>query len=122
MAKLTEEAKKAIAEFGAALVATASKDGKPNVSLKGSFRVLDDEHVIFADIASPRTMANLGENPQLSAIVFDPATRKGCRVWGKAVEILDSGGLFDTISAEFAKMKMEVKHVVKVAVEEVVVF
>jgi len=42
MAKLSEEAKKAIAEFGAALVATASKDGKPNVSLKGSFRVLDD--------------------------------------------------------------------------------
>ena len=122
MAKLSEEAKKAIAEFGVALVATASKDGKPNVSPKGSFRVLDDEHVIFADIASPRTMANLRENPQLSAIVFDPATRKGCRVWGKAVEILDSGNLFDTISAEFAKMKMEVKHLVKVAVDEVVTF
>jgi len=122
MAKLSEEAKKAIAEFGAALVATASKDGKPNVSLKGSFRVLDDEHVIFADIASPRTMANLRENPQLSVMVFDPATRKGCRVWGKAVEILDSGNLFDTISAEFAKMKMEVKHLVKVAVDEVVTF
>ena len=45
MAKLSEEAKKAIAEFGVALVATASKDGKPNVSPKGSFRVLDDEHV-----------------------------------------------------------------------------
>jgi hypothetical protein len=122
MAKLTEEAKKAIAEFGAALVATASKDGKPNVSLKGSFRVLDDEHVIFADIASPRTMANLGENPQLSAIVFDPATRKGCRVWGKAVEILDSGDLFDTISAEFAPMGMKVNHVVKVAVDGVITF
>jgi len=122
MAKLSEEAKKAIAEFGAALVATASKDGKPNVSLKGSFRVLDDEHVIFADIASPRTMANLRENPQLSVMVFDPATRKGCRVWGKAVEILDSGNLFDTSSAEFAKMKMEVKHLVKVAVDEVVTF
>jgi len=122
MAKLSEEAKKAIAEFGAALVATASKDGKPNVSLKGSFRVLDDEHVIFADIASPRTMANLGENLQLSAIVFDPATRKGCRVWGKAVEILDSGDLFDTISAEFAPMGMKVNHIVKVAVDEVVTF
>ena len=122
MAKLSEEAKKAIAEFGVALVATASKDGKPNVSPKGSFRVLDDEHVIFADIASPRTMANLRENPQLSVMVFDPATRKGCRVWGKAVEILDSGSLFDTSSAEFAKMKMEVKHLVKVAVDEVVTF
>jgi hypothetical protein len=122
MAKLTEEAKKAIAEFGAALVATASKDGKPNVSLKGSFRVLDDEHVIFADIASPRTMANLMENPQLSVMVFDPSTCKGCRVWGKTVEILDSGSLFDTISAEFTARGMKVNHIVKVVVDEVVTF
>jgi hypothetical protein len=40
MAKLTGEAKKIIGEVGPALIATASKDGKPNVSVKGSFRVL----------------------------------------------------------------------------------
>jgi len=122
MAKLSEEAKKAIGELGPSLVATASKDGKPNVSLKGSFRVLDDEHVMFADIVSPRTTANLRENPQLSAIVFDAATRKGCRIWGKAVEILASGNLFDTISAEYASKGMKVKHVVKVKVDEVITF
>jgi predicted pyridoxine 5'-phosphate oxidase superfamily flavin-nucleotide-binding protein len=121
MAKLTEEAKKIIAERGPALIATASKKGEPNVSPKGSFRVLDDEHVIFADIASPRTIANLRENPLLSAIVFDPATRKGCRIWGEA-EILDSGALFDSISAEFAARKMEVKHLVKVIVKEMATF
>ena len=119
MAKLSEEAKKLIGELGPALVATASKDGKPSVSPKGSYRILADEHVVFADIASPRTMANLRENPQLSAIVFDPASRKICRIWGKA-EILDSDDLFDAMAAEFAKMKMKVKHLVKVAVEEVV--
>ena len=122
MAKLSEEAKKIIGEFGPALIATASKDGKPNVSPKGSFRVLDDEHIIFADIASPRTMANLRENPQLSAIVFDRATRKGCRIWGRMTEILDSGDLFSAISAEFAPRGMQVKHVVKVAVDEAVTF
>ena len=121
MAKLSEEAKKIIAEFGPALIATASKEGKPNVSPKGSFRVLDDEHVIFANIASPRTMANLKQNPQLTAIIFDRSTRKGCRIWGKA-EILDSGDLFDSISAEFAPMGMEVRHLVKVTVEEAVTF
>ena len=122
MAKLSEEAKKAIGELGPSVVATANKDGKPNVSLKGSFRVLDDEHILFADIASPRTTANLRENPQLSAIVFDAANRKGCRVWGKAVEILDSGNLFDTISAEYSAKGMKVKHVVKVKVDEVITF
>jgi len=121
MAKLSEEAKKIIAEFGPALIATASKEGKPNVSPKGSFRVLDDEHVIFANIASPRTMANLKQNPQLTAIIFDRSTRKGCRIWGKA-EILDSGDLFDSLSAEFAPMGMKVRHLVKVTVEEAVIF
>ena len=121
MAKLSEEIKKIIGEFGPALVATASKAGKPNVSPKGSFRVLDDEHVVFANIASARTMANLKENPQLTAIIFDRSTRKGCRIWGK-VEVLDSGQLFDTISSEYAPQEMKIKHLVKVAVEEAATF
>lgn len=121
MAKLTEEAKNLVGEFGPALVATASKTGKPNVSPKGSFRVLDDEHIVFAEIASPRTIANLRENPQLAAIVFDRSTRKGCRIWGSA-EILDSGDVFESLKAEYASRKMEVKHAVKVKVEEFTCF
>ena len=121
MAKLTEEARKIIGEFGPALIATASKQGKPNVSPKGSFRVLDDEHVVFANIASPRTMANLKENPQLTAIMLDRSSRKGCRIWGKA-EILDSGELFNSLSAEFAPQGIKVKSVIKVTVAEVVTF
>ena len=121
MAKLSEEAKKLIGELGPAFVATASKDGKPSVSAKGSFYVLDDEHVAFADIRSPGTVANLKENPQLSAIVLNASTRNGCRIWGKA-EILDSGAEFDSISAKFGEKGMTVNHLVKVAVDEVVTF
>jgi predicted pyridoxine 5'-phosphate oxidase superfamily flavin-nucleotide-binding protein len=121
MAALTEEAKKIIAEYGPALIATASKSGKPNVSPKGSFRILDDEHVIFANVASPRTIANLKENPQLTAIIFDRSTRKGLRIWGKA-EVLSRGDLFDSISAEYAARDMKVRQVVRVTVEEVATF
>jgi len=121
MAKLSEEAKKAIAEIKPSLVATASAAGKPNVSAKGSFRVLDDEHVLFADIRSPRTVANIKENPQVAVICLDAAARKGCRVWGKG-EIITSGPLFDSLKEEYAKKDMRVKHVVKVSVEEVETF
>ena len=122
MAKLSEEAKKIIGELRPAVVATANKDGKPNVSPKGSFRVLDDEHIIFIERGRLYTLANLKENPQLSAIVFDATTRKGCRIWGKA-EILDSGDLFDTISAEYAARGITgIKHLIKVAVEEAITF
>ena len=121
MAKLTEEAKKLISELHPGLVATASKAGKPNLSAKGSFRVLDDEHVMFTDVFSPGTVANLRENPQVSAMVFSDSPRKGCRIWGKA-EVLDSGDLFDAVSAEFAAKGRKVNHVVKIKVEEVITF
>jgi predicted pyridoxine 5'-phosphate oxidase superfamily flavin-nucleotide-binding protein len=121
MTKLSDEAKKAIGEIHPALLATASRTGKPNVSAKGSLRVLDDEHVAFADIASPRTVTNIRENPQVAVICLDAAARKGCRIWGKG-SILNSGELFDQLTAEYAKKNMEVKNVVKVAVEEVETF
>ena len=121
MAKLIEEAKKAIGEFRPSLVATASKTGKPNVSAKGSLRVLDDEHVIFADIASPRTIANIKENPQVAVICLDATARKGCRIWGRG-EILNSGEIFDQYVAELASRNMSVNNVVKIAVQEVETF
>jgi len=107
-----------IKEIIPALVATASKEGKPNVSPKGSFRVLDDEHVAFAEMASPNTIANLKENPQVAVLVFDPDTWGGCRISGKA-EILESGDLVDSFKAQFAPLKMEVRSVVRIAVENV---
>jgi predicted pyridoxine 5'-phosphate oxidase superfamily flavin-nucleotide-binding protein len=121
MTKLTDEAKNAIRKISPSLVATANSTGKPNVSAKGSTRVLDDEHVVFADIASPRTTANIRENAQVAIICLDASKRKGCRIWGKG-SILNSGELFDQLSAEYAKKKMKVQNVIKVAVEEIETF
>ncbi len=117
MGKLPEKVKETIAEIRPGIIATASKDGKPNVSAKGSFRVLDDDHVVFADISSPRTIANLRENPNVSILVVHPKSMRGCRIWGKG-EILDSGELFDQMNKEFAERNLKVSHVVKITVEE----
>ena len=118
MAKLTEEAKKAIGAIHPAYVATASKAGKPNVSAKGSLRVLDDEHVLSADVHSPRTIANIRENPQVASLSLDTATHKGCRIWGKG-EIISSGELFEKTAAAMAARNMKINNVVKVTVEQV---
>lgn len=122
MATLSTEAKSLIAEIHPGLVATASKSGRPNVSAKGTFQVLDDDHVLFADVNSPRTMENLVENPQVSAIVLDPETRHGCRIWGKAEAVLGAGELFDQVSNQLAARKIQAKHVVVINVEEYVTF
>ncbi len=116
MAKLSEEAKKLIGEIRPALIATASKSGKPNVSAKGSFRIVDDETVAFSDVNSPRTIANIKENPQIAIICLD-LNRRSCRIWGIA-EVLDSGPLYDEAVVAMAARNMKPKHVVKVKVDE----
>lgn len=65
-------------------------------------------------------MANIRENPQVEVMVFSPDTWGGVRVRGKA-EILESGDLVESFRAQFAPMKMKVRSVIKVAVEEVVI-
>jgi uncharacterized protein len=121
MTILSEEAKALIKDTHPGFIATASAAGKPNVSPKGSLRLLDDEHVVFADIHSPHTIQNLVENPQVAALVFEPSTRHGCRVWGKA-EVLSSGGLFDQINLELSSRSMQARHIVVVSVDEFLVF
>ena len=56
----------------------------------------DDDHLIFADIRSPRTIANLKQNPSIEINVVDWFTRKGYRLKGVAI-VLESGSLFDEI-------------------------
>jgi len=121
MVKLTKEAKRIINDFGPSFIATASKSGAPIVSTHGFFRVLDDTHVVFAEVASPHTAANLKENPKVSAIIYERSTRRGCRITGEA-EIMASGKLFDDVSAPYAERGINIRHVVKVVIEEAVTF
>ncbi len=53
MAKLTEGMKRVVSEQKLGFVATVGEDGLPNLSPKGTFLVLDDEHIVFAEIRSP---------------------------------------------------------------------
>lgn len=122
MVKLSEEAKQKLT-YRPSLVATANKAGKPNVSTKWSVRVLDDEHVVFADLDSPRTVANLKENPQVAIFCIDLTTRNGCRVWGKG-EIISSGPLYDKVAADLADIirGRKINNIIKISVEEVITF
>jgi len=117
MFKLNDELKKAISQIKPAMIATASKEGRPNVSPKGSLRVLDDEHLMFVDLRSPKTMEDLKENPYVAMIGYDPATRKGWRLWGKVDEILTAGDLYDQASQEYAS-KGKGNHAVKILIEK----
>jgi hypothetical protein len=97
MGILTAEMKAAVGDIRLCFVATASVDGMPNVSPKGSLTVWDDDHLAFANIASPRTMKNLRENPKLEINTIDQISRRGFRFRGIG-EIFESGNVFDHVA------------------------
>lgn len=90
MAVLTEEMQRLVREQRLGYVATISPDGSPNLSPKGSLTVLDDRNLVFADIESPHTIRNLGNDPRTEINVVDPLTRKGYRFRGKGT-VLHAG-------------------------------
>jgi uncharacterized protein len=64
--------------------ATVRSDATPSLSPKGTTTVWDEDHLVFADIASPGTIANLRINPAIEINVVDPIVRKGWRFAGRA--------------------------------------
>lgn len=70
---------------GLGFVATVNADGTPNLSPKGTLAPWDDDHLVFADIASPNTSANLERNSAVEINVVDPLIRRGYRFVGTAV-------------------------------------
>lgn len=70
-------------------VATVGLDGAPNLSPKGSLKVLSHTELAFADMASPQTVANLRDNPRLEINVVDPFQRRGYRIKGTGRVVTD---------------------------------
>ena len=65
MGILTEDMQRVVNEQRLGYAATVCPDGTPNLSPKGTTTVWDDDHLVFADIRSPRTVANLRHNPAI---------------------------------------------------------
>lgn len=81
---ITNDVRMIIEQAKLAFVATTSADGSPNLSPKASLRVYDDDHLIFMDIASPNTTANLRRDRRLEICVVDAFRRRGYRLKGDA--------------------------------------
>ena len=77
MGILTVDMKRVVEQQRLGFVATVCPDGTPNLSPKGTTAVWDDDHLIFANMRSPGTLANLRQNANVEVNVVDPFVRKG---------------------------------------------
>jgi predicted pyridoxine 5'-phosphate oxidase superfamily flavin-nucleotide-binding protein len=100
-------------------VATVTPDGRPNLSPKGSLRVVDGDHLAFADIMSPQTMRNLKANPYVEINIVHPFLRRGYRFKGRC-DIVTEGETFDLVANELWQREGKqypVNAVVRIEVE-----
>lgn len=95
--KLPRSAVRTIEMWRLGFVATVSVGGRPNVSPKGTFVVLDDETVAFGEIRSPQTVTNLTTRPEVEVNFVDQFTRKGVRLRGQAEMIRRGTDAFDAL-------------------------
>src|SRR5262245_12828331 len=118
MGILNDDMKRGVGEQRLGFVATVCTDGTPNLSPKGTTAVWDAEHLVFANIRSPTTVANLKRNPSLEINVVDPILRKGYRFKGVA-SLLDSGSLREQLIAFYRDRGVtnEIREIVMVRVQ-----
>ena len=85
MGILSDDMKRLVREVGLGFHATVNEDGSPNLSPKGTTAVWDDDHLFFADIRSPQTVANIRRGSDVEINVVDQFVRKGYRFKGSAI-------------------------------------
>jgi uncharacterized protein len=133
MAILSEDMKRVIREQRLGFYATVCEDGSPNLSPKGTTFVLDDDHLFFANIRSPQTIANIRHGSPVEVNVVDPFVRKGYRfkgpavvhehgttLWRECLELLREAGstLVDRVSAIVVIEVREARPVVSPAYDD----
>ena len=114
---LTPDMKRIIEEQRLGFVATASLDGTPNVSPKGTFAVLDDQTIAFGEIRSPGTIRNLKANPRIEVNFVDAFVRKGYRFAGMATVVERGEPPFDTLRPNLrSALAHRIRAIVTIAV------
>lgn len=102
--ELTEDIKAYIDKSVLCWLATASREGMPNVSPKEIFTYHGSDKIIIANIASPQTVRNIKQNDQVCVSFIDIWVQKGYQIKGKAKIIKKADADFSTMKQVLTKM------------------
>jgi hypothetical protein len=102
MVKLTAEMKESFGKMKIFPVATASKDGTPNVVPIGVVELVSDDTIWITDNFMHKSLENLTANPQIALYIWGPEI-KGCfQIKGHA-SVKTSGKDFDAMKVMINK-------------------
>lgn len=120
MAKLTQDILDQMKNQKVYALATASKDGVPNVVPVGMLIPKEDGTIWIIDNYFGKTIANMEENPKAAFYVWNPECKESWQVKG-TLSIEDFGADYEAAVA-FAHSIKEIfpaKHLVKMTVDEI---
>ncbi|MCQ1534913.1 pyridoxamine 5-phosphate oxidase [Methanosarcina sp. KYL-1] len=120
MVKLNENMKTAFSKVKIFPVATASKEGVPNVVPIGFCQLVDDETIWIADNFMVKSLTNLEENPSVAIYVWGPETGGCFQIKGEAA-IINSGEKFEKMKeiVHAAKPGLPAKNLIEVTITDV---
>lgn len=99
--KIPASTQKLITRWRLGHIATVTPGGRPSVSPKGTFLVVDDETIAFGEIRSPQTVTNLTQNPECEINFVDAFIRKGARLRGTARMVRPGSDEYETLIPQF---------------------
>ena len=103
-------------------LATSNKNNEPNVSPKEIFLFKDDSTLLIAHIASPNSISNIKENPNVCVSFIDIFVQKGFKIKGIAQLIDSNNNQFknnlNLLTSTFTN-KFPINIIIEVAVLEV---
>lgn len=117
---LTEEMQELIRNHTAGMVATVDGAGRPKVSPKATFVIIDEKTLVYGDIRSPGTAANLRARPDVEVCFIDVLTRRAVRVTGKGALVSHADAteaMQAAISAKWSDYEDRMRGLVRIDVE-----
>jgi uncharacterized protein len=106
MVKLNADMKEAFAKMKIFPVATASKDGTPNVVPLGMVELHNDETIWITDNFMNKSLSNLRTNPKIAIYIWGPEI-KGCFQIKGTAAIKVSGPEYEEMRANINKKRPE---------------
>jgi predicted pyridoxine 5'-phosphate oxidase superfamily flavin-nucleotide-binding protein len=106
MVKLNAEMKEAFSKMKVFSIATASKDGKPNVIPLGMVELINDETIWITDNFMNKSMTNLRTNPKIAIYIWGPEI-KGCFQIKGVTSIKTSGPEYEEMKAKVNRKRPE---------------
>ena len=106
MVKLTADMKEAFSKMKVFPVATAAKDGTPNVVPLAMVELHDDDTIWITDNFMNKSMSNLRLNPRVAIYIWGPEI-KGCFQIKGVTSIKTSGPEYEEMKANINRKRPE---------------